>query len=130
MTNRREAEQNIVSQTGPRVATGTLAIYGVSLFVTGLFILAAAGTDFTAGVYVWIALFACMVAVPIALVGVLAALIERMSGRVWLSSARPMAIKDRGARTTLSRGVRYASWIWLANGLALWIATIASQFPA
>lgn len=130
MTYGREAGQDIVGQTGPRVATGLLAVYGVSLFITGLFVLAAAGTDYAPGVYAWIALLACMVAVPIAVVGVLAALVERVSGRVWLSHARPMEVGERGSRVTLSRGVRYASWIWLANGLALWIATIASQFPA
>ncbi|TAJ20321.1 MAG: hypothetical protein EPO65_04085 [Dehalococcoidia bacterium] len=130
MSEGHEAGQEMAGRSGPRVATGPLVVYGASLFVSGLFVLASAGSGYSPLVYAWIALFACAVAFPIAGVGILAALVERMTGRMWLSGARRLEAADRGARPTIGRGARYASWIWLANGLALWIATIASQFPA
>lgn len=130
MVEGHEAGRDVVREGRGRVATGPLVVYGASLFVSGLFGLASAGTRYSAEVYAWIALFAVAVALPIALVGVLAAAAERASGRVWLSGARRIEAGERGSRPTLIRGVRYTSWIWLANGLALWIATVASQFPA
>ncbi len=119
--------RGVSAPTGHRVATAPLAVYGGGLFVSGLFVLAAAGTRYSVAVYGWIALLAVAVALPIALVGLLAAGAERASGRAWLSGARRIEGKERGPQQTAARGVRYASWIWLANGLALWVATVASE---
>jgi hypothetical protein len=111
-----------------RVSTGPLLVYGGAMFVTGLMVLAAAGTRYPIAVYGWIVLLAVAVAVPVGLVGLLAASVERASGRAWLSGARRLEMTERTSRPTVERGARYASWIWLANGLALWVATVASQF--
>lgn len=115
---------------GRSPATAALAAYGGTLFVSGLFVLATAGTRYAIVVYAWIALFAIAVALPLLILGVLVAVAERTTGRAWLSGARRIEAWERGTRPTAVRGVRYASWIWLANGLALWVATVASQFPA
>lgn len=117
--------------TGRRVtavATPALAVYGGALFVSGLFVLASAGTRYGLAVYGWILVFAVVVALPLLILGVLVAAAERASGRAWFSGARRIEGIERGASATAARGVRYASWVWLANGLALWVATIASQF--
>jgi len=98
------------------------------MFVTGLVVLASAGTRYPIAVYGWIVLLALAVAVPVGLVGLIAANVERVSGRAWLSGARRLGTTERASRSTVERGARYASWIWLANGLALWVATVASQF--
>ena len=119
-----------VHRASGSLATPALAVYGGALFVSGLFVLASAGTRYSPAVYAWIAMFAVAVALPILVLGVLVAVVERASGRAWLSGARRIEASERGARTTAARGVRYASWVWLANGLALWVATVASQFPA
>lgn len=111
-------------------ATAPLAAYGGALFVSGLFVLAAAGTRYALPVYVWIVLLATAVALPILALCVVVAALERASGRAWLSGARRIEASERGAGATAARGMRYASWVWLANGLALWVATVASQFPA
>lgn len=111
-----------------RVATGPLLAYGGGMFVTGLFVLASAGTRYPIAVYGWIVLLAVAVALPVGLMGLLAASIEQASGRAWLSGARRLEVAERAPRPTVARGARYASWIWLANGLALWVATVASQF--
>jgi len=110
------------------VATPMLAAYGGSLFVSGLFVLASAGTRYPLAVYAWIALFAVAVTLPLLAMGMLVAAVERASGRAWLSGARRIEGTEGGASATAARGVRYASWAWLANGLALWVTTIASQF--
>ena len=78
-------------------------------------------------VYGWIALLAVAIAVPAGLVGMLAASVERATGRALLSGARRLEARERGICLTAVRGLRYASWIWLANGLALWVATVASE---
>lgn len=126
-------EQGETGRIGPvrrvtAVATPALAMYGWSLFVSGLFVLASAGTRYPLAVYAWIAIFAAAVALPLLDLGVLAAAVERASGRAWLNGARRIEGKERGATATAARGVRYASCVWFANGLALWVATIASQF--
>jgi hypothetical protein len=95
--------------------------------VSGLFVLAAVGTRLAPAVYGWIALLALAVALPVAALGLAAAAAERATGRVWLSGAQPLQAGERGRRRTAERGGRYASWIWIANGLALWVATLASQ---
>ena len=108
--------------------TAALAVYGGALFVSGLFVLATAGTRYEPAVYVWIAVFATVVALPIGALGVLVAALEQITGRAWLSGARRLEVSERRIGRTTARGLRYASWIWLANGLALWVATVASQF--
>lgn len=112
------------------LATANLAIYASALFVSGLFILAAAGTRYETAVYAWIALLAAAVAVPVVAAGYLMAGVERVTGRAWLSGARRLRPDERGWRATAARGVRYASWVWFANGAALWVATVLSQFGA
>lgn len=119
-----------VQRAGRGPATAALAVYGGGLFVSGLFVLVSAGARYAPAAYAGIALFAVAAALPIAALGMLAAVAERASGRAWLSGARRMEASERGARPTVARGVRYASWVWLANGLALWAATVASQFTA
>jgi hypothetical protein len=107
-----------------------LAVYGSTLFASGLFVLAAAGTRYTPAVYAWIALLAAAVALPVAVAGCLVAGLEGVTGRAWLSGARRLQADERHLRATAARGVRYASWVWLSNGLALWAATVLSQFAA
>lgn len=108
--------------------TSALAAYGGALFVSGLFVLASAGTRYPLAVYGWILVFASLVALPLLILGVLGAGVERLSGRAWLSGAWRIEGQSRGVAVTVTRGVRYASWIWLANGAALWVATVATQF--
>ena len=123
-----EAGQGAGAPMVHRVATGPLLAYGGGMFVTGLFVLASAGTRYPIAVYGWIVLLAVAVALPVGLVGLLAASVERATGRAWLSGARRLEVPERASRPTVERGARYASWIWLANGLALWTATVAWEF--
>ncbi len=109
------------------IPTVELAAYGAGCFVSGLFVLAAVGTQFAVAVYAWIFMFALAVAVPVGAAGVLVAAVERASGRAWLSGARRLPPQERVLRATASRGIRYASWVWLANGAALWVATVAAS---
>lgn len=111
-----------------RPATAALTVYGGALFVSGLFVLVSAGTRYGLAVYAWIVLLALAIALPIMVLGILVAAVERATHRAWLSGARLIEVSERGASATVARGVRYASWIWLANGVALWVATVASQF--
>lgn len=123
-----ERETASRGETARGIATGALAFYGGALFVSGLFVLASAGTRFAPAVYGWIGLFALAVAFPVAALGVAVAAVERAVGRAWLSGGRLLEAGECALRPTAARGLRYASWIWLANGAALWVATLASQF--
>ena len=123
-----EAGEGASAPAVHRVSTGPLLVYGGGMFVTGLVVLASAGTRYPIAVYGWIVLLAVAVALPVGLVGLLAASVERASGRAWLSGVRRLEVTERALRPTVGRGARYASWIWLTNGLALWVATVASQF--
>ncbi len=133
MLHVRSGDQQIDSETGggwwrgvPR--TAPLAFVGATVFVSGLFVLASAGTRFALPVYGWIALMAALLCLPVGMVGLVAAVVETAIGRAGLGGWRRLEDARRNRRGTLRRGVRYAGWLWLSNGLALWLATIASQF--
>lgn len=108
--------------------TASLAFVGATVFVSGLFVLASAGTRFALPVYGWIAVMAALLCLPVGAVGLAAAAVETAIGRAGLGGWRRLEGTQRSRRGTLRRGVRYAGWLWLSNGLALWLATVASQF--
>jgi hypothetical protein len=51
---------------------------------------------------------------------------EAWLGRAWASGFRALAGDECGRRAIAERGLRYAGVLWLANGVALWLAAVTS----
>jgi hypothetical protein len=113
---------------GLRPSTPMLAIVGASAFVSGFFLLAVAGRDLGSGVYLLVLAGALVLTAPVALLSFLVASAESAVGRAWAAGWRRLAPEERTRRATGRRGLRYAGFLWLANGGALWFAALASQF--
>ena len=111
----------------PSPPTGPLAFVGVTVWISGFFLLAAAGRDYTLPVYVLILAGAVAVSLPVLLLALLVAASEAMVGRAWASGFATLSDAERGVRGLASRALRYSGFLWLANGCALWFATITSQ---
>ena len=112
----------------PRWSTPVLAIVGGSLFVSGVFVLAAAGHAYSVATHLFILGSAIVLAFPLLLVTLLVAGSEALLGRAWANGLRRLSPPDRRLRATSARALRYASILWLANGGAMWLATVVAQF--
>ena len=100
---------------------------GSTVFVSGFFLLAAAGQDYQLEVHLVILALAAAVAVPILGLALVVAGSESLVGRAWASGFRELSLPERAVRGASVRALRYAGFLWLANGVALWLATLAGQ---
>lgn len=116
------------STLAPRFATATLALVGFTWFVSGLFVLAAAGTAYPWLTYAFILASAAALSLPLLLITLLVAASEAVLGRAWANGLRRLEPRARRRRGTAARGLRYAAILWLANGAAFWFATVVAQF--
>ncbi|MCK9485827.1 MAG: hypothetical protein M0R73_03885 [Dehalococcoidia bacterium] len=112
----------------PSPPTAGLAIVGASVWVSGFFLLAAAGRDYGGAVLGLILAGALAVSVPILALAILITASEAVVGRAWASGFARLTSDERGWRAITSRAFRYAGFLWLANGSALWFATVVAQF--
>ena len=112
----------------PRWSTGTLAIVGSSLFVSGLFVLAAVGYAYPWLTHLFILGGALAFSLPLLAITFVVAGSEALLGRAWANGLHPLPGSERGARATSIRALRHASVLWLANGAAMWFATLVAQF--
>ncbi len=111
----------------PRLATGTLAIVGGSLFVSGLFVLAATGHAYPWLTHLFILASAVALSLPLLAITAVVAGSEALIGRAWANGLHRLGRPERGLPATSIRAVRYASVLWLANGAAMWLATLVAQ---
>lgn len=107
--------------------TGWLAVVGSTVFVSGFFLLAVAGREFDARVYALVLGGATVIVAPIYLLGLVVTFSESLVGRAWASGFREIGSSERRFSGTAARALRYAGFLWLANGCALWVATLAAQ---
>lgn len=111
----------------PRWSTSTMVVVGNSLFVSGLFVLAAAGHAYPWLTHLLILVGALLLSLPLLGVTALVAGSEALIGRAWANGLRPLAAEHRRARAISARALRYASVLWAANGAAMWLATVVAQ---
>ncbi|GMU39624.1 MAG: hypothetical protein AMXMBFR23_04900 [Chloroflexota bacterium] len=111
-----------------RVTTARLAFVGVTVFVSGFFVLAAAGRDYGPATLALILAGAAVLALPLAAFTLVVAGSESTVGRAWGAGFRSLPPPERTRAATVDRALRYAGTLWLANGLALWFATLAAGF--
>lgn len=107
--------------------TGALAFVGSTIYATGFFLLAVAGREFHAPTYALVLAGAILVALPIYALGLVVTSTESVVGRAWASGFRLLDAPERRLRGTAARALRYAGFLWLANGCALWFATVVSH---
>ncbi len=107
-----------------RTEGATLALGGYALCVSGFFVLAAAGSSYPTATYALIFGGALLAGLPILLLTVIVATTETATGRAWASGFRRLLLIERTKAATFSRALRYAGIVWIANGLALWVASI------
>jgi len=107
--------------------TGWLAFVGATIFASGFFLLAAAGNGYSLDVLALIFAGAAILTLPILALTLIVAGSESLVGRAWASGFHALVAADRGGRGTGVRALRYAGFLWLANGGALWFATLASR---
>lgn len=107
--------------------TGGLAVVGSTIFVSGFFLLAVAGRGFDVTVQLLVLGGAAVVLAPILALGAVVAWSEALVGRAWASGFRPLTRDERQGLGIAWRAMRYAGFLWLANGCALWFATLAAQ---
>ena len=107
--------------------TGWLALVGSTVFVSGFFLLAVVGREFDARVYALVLAGASVITLPILLLGMVVTFSESVVGRAWASGFRELRASERRAGGTAERAVRYAGFLCLANGAALWFATLANH---
>ena len=110
-----------------RAGTPALAFVGFTLFVSGLFVLVAAGSRYPWLTYLFVLGGAAALAAPLLFVTALVAASEALLGRAWANGLRPLAVEERAWRATARRGLRYGAVLWLANGAAFWLATVVAQ---
>jgi len=116
------------NRTGlPRWSTAALAIVGSSMFVSGLFVLAAAGHAYPWLTHLFILGSAVVLSLPLLLLTAIVAGSEALLGRAWANGLRRLEATDRRLPATSVRALRYASILWLANGAAMWLATVMAQ---
>lgn len=107
--------------------TGWLAFVGATIFASGFFVLAAAGNGYPADVLALILGVATILTLPILVLTLVVAGSESLLGRAWASGFHTLRAAERGGSGTGGRALRYAGFLWLANGGALWFATLASR---
>ena len=101
-----------------------LAFVGSTTFVSGFFLLATVRREFQVEVYALVLVGAVLVALPLLALTWMVAWSEAVTGRAWANGLRPLGDPDRTAPATGRRGLRYAGFLWLANGGALWVAAL------
>ena len=111
-----------------RWSTPPLAIVGSSLFVSGLFVLAAAGHTYPWLTYLLILGSAVLLSLPLLAITLVVASSEALLGRAWANGLHPLGTAERRSGATSVRALRYASVLWLVNGAAMWLATLLAQF--
>lgn len=109
---------------GGRLGTPRVAFIGWTLFVSGLFVLAATGAAYPVRTHLLIFAGAVLVSAPVGALMLAVAGSEALVHRAWASGFRRLDTANRGLPPTLARGLRYAGVIWAANGCALWFATV------
>ena len=119
--------ERLLGASPPRVPTPRLAFVGFTVFVSGFFVLAATGRTYGLGTLALILTGAVVLTLPLAAFTQLVAASEGLVGRAWGAGFRRLDAANRAPLATAERGLRYAGVLWLANGLALWFATLASQ---
>jgi hypothetical protein len=92
------------------------------VFVLGFFGLAAHGAARSAGVYVVILAGSAAFAATVLGMTALFAAIESLSGRAWALGFRRLAPGEVTARGIAERALRYATFLWLCNGAAFFLA--------
>jgi hypothetical protein len=107
--------------------TSWLAFVGATIFASGFFVLAAAGNGYSLDVLALILGGAAILTLPVLVLALVVAGSESLVGRAWASGFYGLAGTERGGRGTGARALRYAGFLWLANGGALWFATLASR---
>ena len=107
--------------------TGWVALVGFTLFLSGFFLLAVAGRPFDLRVYALVLGGASAITLPILLLGMVVTLSESVVGRAWASGFRVLESHERHLAGTAARGVRYAGFLWMANGTALWVVTLTTH---
>lgn len=124
----RERESLQTAPAGlPRWSTPVLAIVGGSLFLSGLFVLTAAGHAYPWATHLFILGSAAVLALPLLALTLVVAVSETLIGRAWANGLRRLGATDRAPRATAVRALRYASVLWIANGAAMWLATILGR---
>ncbi|MEX1022032.1 MAG: hypothetical protein WD058_02685 [Dehalococcoidia bacterium] len=111
-----------------RPSTGWVALLGATAFVSGFFLLAAAGHAFEVRLYALILGGASLVTLPVLALALLVAASESLVTRAWAGGFRALLPGERRAQPTVARGLRYAGYLWLANGGALWVAALTTRF--
>ena len=61
------------------------------------------------------------------LLGLVVTFAESVVGRAWASGFRELRPAERRFAGTAERALRYAGFLWLANGGALWFATLTTH---
>lgn len=107
--------------------TGALALVGSTVFISGFFLLAVVGREPDLRVYALVLAGACVIPLPLYLLGLVVTASESLVGRAWASGFRPLKAAERRPSGSLGRALRYAGFLCLANGGALWFATLASH---
>ena len=70
---------------------------------------------------------ASAITLPILLLGLVVTLSESVVGRAWASGFRALESHERHLAGTAARGLRYAGFLWMANGTALWVVTLTTH---
>lgn len=109
----------------PWPATRPLAFVGVTVFVSGFFLLATLRRDLPSGSYALIFAAAVLLALPLAGLTWIVAWSEAATGRAWAGGLRRLDRFEQSPGGTTLRALRYAGVLWLANGGALWVAALA-----
>lgn len=117
-----------LERTQPRLRsrgeTVMLAAGGYALCVTGFVALAAGGGAYPAATSLLILGGALLASLPLLLLTFAVAATETWTGRAWASGFRRLLLAERTRAETVSRALRYAGFLWLANGLTLWVASV------
>ncbi len=95
--------------------------------MSGFFVPRRGRATYAFGTLALILTGAVVLTLPLAAFTQLVAASEGIVGRAWGAGFRRLDTADRAPLATAERGLRYAAVLWLANGLALWFATLASQ---
>ena len=106
--------------------TGWLALVGSTVFVSGFFLLAVAGRELQLAALGLVLGGAAFLTVPIYLFGFIVTFSESLVGRAWASGFRELRPGERRVSGSAERALRYAGFLWLANGCALWVASLTA----
>jgi len=107
--------------------TTWVAVVGFSAFLSGFFLLAVAGRPADLGVYGLVLAGAAVITVPIYILGLIVTASESVVGRAWASGFHQLSDLERRSRGTAERALRYAGFLWMANGSALWVVTLTTH---